>query len=125
MAVLLGRSVFQTGLGPSGLFIALHLAVFTVVALLCHVQLAGDRPAARHLTSFYLWVALGGAIGGSFNALPAPVVFETVLEYPVALVAACLLAPRLFRGAETSRTRVFDVVAPLAVGLVVAGFAIA
>lgn len=125
MAVLLGRSVFQTGLGPSGLFIALHLVVFTVVALLCHVQLAEDRPAARHLTSFYLWVALGGALGGSFNALVAPAVFETILEYPIALVAACLLAPQLFRGVETSRTRVLDVVAPLAVGIAVAAFAIA
>ena len=41
MAVLLGRSVFQTGLGPSGLFIALHLFVFTVVALLCHILRLG------------------------------------------------------------------------------------
>lgn len=125
MAVLLGRSVFQTGLGPSGLFIALHLVVFTVVALLCHVQLAEDRPAARHLTSFYLWVALGGALGGSFNALVAPLVFETILEYPIALVAACLLAPQLFRGAETSRTRLLDLALPLAVGLAVAAFAVA
>jgi hypothetical protein len=125
MAVLLGRSVFQTGLGPSGLFIVLHLVVFTVVALLCHVQLAEDRPAARHLTSFYLWVALGGALGGSFNALVAPVVFETILEYPIALVAACLLAPRLWRGVETSRTRALDLVLPLAVGIAVAAFAVA
>lgn len=125
MAVLLGRSVFQTGLGPSGLFIALHLVVFAVVALLCHVQLAEDRPAARHLTSFYLWVALGGALGGSFNALVAPVVFETILEYPIALVAACLLAPQLFRGVETSRTRLLDVALPVAVGVAVAAFAVA
>lgn len=125
MAVLLGRSVFQTGLGPSGLFIALHLVVFTVVALLCHVQLAEDRPPARQLTSFYLWVALGGALGGSFNALVAPAVFETILEYPIALVAACLLAPSLFRGVETSRTRVLDVALPVAVGVAVAAFALA
>ncbi|MGH2377570.1 MAG: spermidine synthase, partial [Candidatus Limnocylindria bacterium] len=124
MAVLLGRSVFQTGLGPSGLFIVLHLLVFTVVALLCHVQLAEDRPPARHLTSFYLWVALGGVVGGSFNAFVAPAVFETVLEYPIALVAASLLAPRLFRGRETRRTRALDLALPAAVGVAVAAFAL-
>lgn len=125
MAVLLGRNVFQTGLGPSGAFIVLHLLTFAVVALLCHAQLAADRPEARHLTSFYLWVAVGGVLGGGFNAFLAPVLFDTVAEYPIALVAACLLAPKLHRGSETRRTRVLDLALPLALGAVVAGFALA
>lgn len=124
MAVLLGRNVFQTGLGPSGAFILLHLLTFTVVALLCHVQLAHDRPEAQHLTSFYLWAALGGVLGGGFNAFLAPVLFDTIAEYPIALVAACLLAPMLYRGSETSRTRLLDVALPIVVGGLVASFAL-
>lgn len=124
MAVLLGRNVFQTGLGPSGAFILLHLLTFTVVALLCHVQLAHDRPDAQHLTSFYLWAALGGVLGGGFNAFLAPVLFDTIAEYPIALVAACLLAPMLYRGSETSRTRLLDVALPIVVGGLVASFAL-
>ena len=72
---------------------ALHLAVFAVTAMMCHAELARLRPPVRELTSFYLWLALGGAAGGAFNALIAPVVFNTVLEYPIALALACALRP--------------------------------
>ncbi|HZY56244.1 MAG TPA: fused MFS/spermidine synthase, partial [Rubrobacteraceae bacterium] len=51
------------------------------------------RPAARHLTEFYLWVAVGGVLGGVFNALIAPITFDTVVEYPLVIVLACLLLP--------------------------------
>jgi hypothetical protein len=70
-----------------------HLLAFVAVALACHRELAERRPAADHLTAFYLWLSLGGALGGLFNALVAPLVFTQVLEYPLALVAAALLRP--------------------------------
>lgn len=73
--------------------LALHLAVFAVTAMMCHAELARLRPPVRDLTAFYLWLALGGAAGGAFNALVAPVVFNTVLEYPIALALACALRP--------------------------------
>ncbi|MCB8931926.1 MAG: fused MFS/spermidine synthase [Chthonomonadaceae bacterium] len=73
---------------------ALHLATFFVAAWMCHARLASERPHPSHLTEFYLWIAVGGVLGGAFNALVAPVVFKTLAEYPVALVAACLLRPR-------------------------------
>ena len=50
-------------------------------------------PTPRHLTEFYLWVAVGGALGGAFNALLAPLVFPGLIEYPLAIVAVCLLRP--------------------------------
>ena len=71
----------------------LHLAAFFLTALVCHGAMAADRPASRHLTEFYLWMSAGGVAGGLLCALVAPVVFNTVLEYPLMLVAACLLAP--------------------------------
>ena len=69
----------------------LHLAAFFATALLCHQELARVRPAAGKLTEFFLLIALGGALGGIFNALVAPLLFTGILEYPLILVLACML----------------------------------
>jgi SAM-dependent methyltransferase len=73
-----------------------HFSLLFVVALAAHGQLALDRPAPRHLTEFYLLMAAGGVLGGLFNALLAPLVFRSPIEYPLVMVLACvlLLAPR-------------------------------
>src|SRR5215216_1229154 len=78
---------------PYWLLIAVHLFGFFVVAMVLHGELGRDRPPARHLTEFYLWVSVGGVLGGIFNALIAPVVFNRVVEYPLAIVLACLFVP--------------------------------
>lgn len=78
---------------PLQLLLPLHMAGFFVVAMVCHGELAADRPHPRYLTEFYLLMSLGGALGGSFNALLAPLIFTRVLEYPLALVLAGLLLP--------------------------------
>jgi hypothetical protein len=54
--------------------------------MVCHGELAGIRPAPRWLTHFYLNVALGGAIGGLFVAVVAPVAFPALWEFPILLV---------------------------------------
>ncbi len=60
-----------------------------------HGRLYETRPDAGRLTEFYLWVSVGGAIGGLLGAFVAPVVFDSIAEYPIAIVAtACLLAGR-------------------------------
>ena len=69
----------------------LHLACFFVVAMVCHGELARSRPHARDLTEFYLWISLGGVLGGLFDALLAPVLFPDIWEYPLMLVAACAI----------------------------------
>lgn len=76
---------------PAWLVLGLHLVVFFIAAMVCHARLAADRPAPEHLTEFYLWLSLGGVLGGLFNTLLAPVIFNSVVEYPLALVAACWL----------------------------------
>jgi len=72
---------------------ALHLSVFTATALVLHGELAASRPAPKYLTEFYLWMALGGALGGAFNALLAPVLFKSIAEYQMMVVLACFLRP--------------------------------
>jgi hypothetical protein len=94
------------------LALPLHLGAFFVSAMVCHGELARTRPAAAHLTEFYLWLAAGGMLGGMLAALVAPLLFEGVWEYPLALAAACLLRPRLASGPGR---RALDLLLPLAV----------
>ena len=76
---------------PAWLVMGVHLGVFFIAAMVCHARLAADRPEPEHLTEFYLWMSLGGVLGGLFNTLLAPLIFNSVVEYPLALMAACWL----------------------------------
>ena len=107
--------VLLGGKGPLWALAILHFGAFFLSALLCHGELAGDRPNARHLTEFYWWLAVGGAAGGLFAALAAPIVFNDFFEYPLAIIGAALLRPALAaRGGR--RTRFVDIGVP--VGLI-------
>ena len=68
-----------------------HLIAFFICALACHLRLAELRPHPDRLTEFYLWLALGGAVGGAFNVLVAPALFNTVLEYPLAIILVAVV----------------------------------
>ena len=70
------------------------LSGFFFSALICHLALARSRPSADRLTEFYLFVSLGGVLGGAFAALVAPLIFNNVYEFPLALAAAALFRPR-------------------------------
>ena len=75
------------------LVIGAHLALFFLIAFICHRRIALMRPAVPNLPAFYLCVSIGGVLGGIFNALLAPLVFPTALEYPLMIVAASLVCP--------------------------------
>jgi hypothetical protein len=70
---------------------AAGLAAFFTSAMVAHRTLYDSRPPARHLTEFYLWMSLGGGLGGLFAGLIAPHIFSEVFEYPLllALTMAC------------------------------------
>ncbi|MBS0187150.1 MAG: hypothetical protein JSS51_03715 [Planctomycetes bacterium] len=70
--------------------VAAHLGALGVSAYACHRRLYELRPDTSRLTEFYLLASIGGALGGVFNAIVAPMVFRSFLEYPIAM-AACLL----------------------------------
>lgn len=91
--VMISLLVFVTSAGffqRSLALLALHLLCFFSAAVLCHKKLADLRPEPRHLTGFYMDMAVGGAVGGMFNALLAPVIFVLPVEY-VALLCAALM----------------------------------
>jgi SAM-dependent methyltransferase len=66
--------------------------VLFVCCMVCHGELARLAPDPRHLTSYYLLLAAGGALGGVFVALVAPVLFDGFWELHAGLVACGLLA---------------------------------
>ncbi len=101
---------------PTWASVTLHLLFFFAAALVCHSQLAWDRPPAQRLTEFYLWLSVGGMLGGIFNSLLAPVVFKTVAEYPIAIVLALMLRPKPNSGTDKLRDRWMDFALPAAVG---------
>jgi hypothetical protein len=76
---------------PTEAAIALHLGALFLVSVAYLGKLAATRPAPEHLTEFYLWVSFGGVLGGVFNVLMAPLLFQTVAEYPLMLILAVVL----------------------------------
>ncbi len=81
--------------GSSGLLpviASVTLLFFVCVAL--HVRLYDLRPAPEQLTGFYFAMSIGGALGGLFTALIAPLVFDWVWEHPLLVLAAAFLLPR-------------------------------
>jgi SAM-dependent methyltransferase len=75
--------------------IVIHLGVFFVCALMCHGELARRRPPPQFLTGYYMWISLGGMIGGILTGLVAPQVFSRVVEYPLLVVLTLLCRPGL------------------------------
>ena len=80
---------------PEWLQLLLPLVGLAVVAMVCHGELARTRPPTDRLTLFFLLLSIGGALGGLFNALIAPLVFTDIYEYAVVVVLACCILPRL------------------------------
>jgi spermidine synthase len=63
------------------------------IAVSLHARLYDSRPGTAKLTLFYLVMSAGGALGGAFTALVAPVVFDWIWEHPILILAAAALLP--------------------------------
>lgn len=71
--------------------VALLCAAVFVFCMVCHGELVRRRPPLRHLTLFYLMLSVGGALGGLFVGLVAPVAFNAYFELPLGLFLCALL----------------------------------
>jgi hypothetical protein len=69
------------------------VAAFFTTAMLAHRTLYEARPSAQYLTEFYLWMSVGGALGGLFAALVAPKIFTQIHEYPILLALSMACRP--------------------------------
>ncbi|MGI4778060.1 MAG: fused MFS/spermidine synthase [Janthinobacterium lividum] len=88
---------------PIATLIASFCAGLFVICMFCNGELARARPAPRHLTRFYLAMASGGALGGLFTGVVAPVLFDGYWELPGSLAVPGLLLLWVARGRRTSR----------------------
>jgi len=103
--------------------LVVNLGAFAVLALAVHFELAGRRPSADRLTEYYLWISIGGLVGGVGVALISPAVFNRVTEYPLLIIAVLAIlwwAPF----ARRSTNKRYPIYAGLLTVLVVAGFAL-
>ena len=73
--------------------IPLLLAVYFLISLYCHAILVEKRPGVSGLTEFYILMSVGGVLGGIFNALIAPVIFNGVYEFVLVLALVLFLRP--------------------------------
>jgi len=102
VAVVMAASEWSGSLSWAAACLAGVLA-FLVTCLVCHGELYQRRPAPDRLTDFYLWMSLGGVLGGIFAALLAPLLFTNVLEFPLLLGAGLACRPAVWRAANTPR----------------------
>jgi SAM-dependent methyltransferase len=121
LAVALGGMAY--GIGEDHLdmdvkaLIPLFSAGLFICCMVCHGELARLKPHSRYLTSFYLMLSLGGAIGGVFVGLLAPHLFRGYFELPIGL-AACAVLVLVVLGMERRNVAWFAGVA-LAAAMVV------
>jgi hypothetical protein len=94
--------------------IPLYCIGLFVCCMFFHGELANLKPAPRYLTTYYLMVSLGGALGGLVVGFVAPRFFNTYYEFGIGLVITLGLA-------AYSARRMHIVVPLMALGF--AGFA--
>lgn len=102
--VLIWYCLYQRGAIQSieWTILLLSVALFTC-CMFCHGELARRKPHARELTSYYLMLAVGGALGGVFVGLAAPLLFNQYLELPAGVAGCMVLAMGLLYGYSPRR----------------------
>jgi len=76
---------------PIGWSVGINLGSFFVVCMVCHGELAAQKPHPRYLTMYYLMLSVGGFLGGFFVGVIAPNFFDSSYEFYVGLVLTALV----------------------------------
>ncbi|MDA1159253.1 MAG: ferrichrome ABC transporter permease, partial [Planctomycetota bacterium] len=110
-------------------WIAVQAAIFFGMlfcsCMVCHGELVRLKPDPKYLTVFYLSISAGGALGGLFVGIFAPIVFDILLELHIGIVAGCLLLLAVIYRDESSplyRGRVPAAWATMIIGVVILGW---
>jgi hypothetical protein len=72
--------------------VALTCLALFCVCMVCHGEVARLKPDPRHLTEFYLLIAAGGALGGLFVGIVAPLIFSSYFEWQIGVAVSAALA---------------------------------
>lgn len=105
-----GWNAFAQGSAPLWAQLGASLAAFTCGAFACHMELVRTRPDFAHLPEFYVWIAAGGALGGFFVAVLAPLLFNDYYELELSVLATylALLARREPHATELRASDAFE-----------------
>jgi len=109
-AIIMMYGVGEMTLGWIGMIT--FLAIFTIAALSCHMQLTSLRPLeenSKSLTAFYLMMSVGGALGGILVAFIVPVITDKLVEFPLLLLLSLALHPQI----RTGKTAVYLILASI------------
>ena len=103
------------------LSVVMALTLLFMLSVALHTRLYRLRPEPARLTGFYLAMSTGGALGGVFAGLVAPVLFDWTWEYPILILAAGALVPQLYltQGLKTLWHRPGAGVAAIVIALLV------
>jgi hypothetical protein len=88
--------------------LAVELIVLFIAAWCSFAVLYSKRPSDADAASFYVWLALGGALGGGLASLAAPHLFRSTGEHPLVLLLVCLCLP--IRGTGSVCLQVFTLI---------------
>ena len=77
------RLYWQVGVFSAGLFVA---------CMFCHGELVALKPPSRHLTTFYLMISIGGALGALLVGVIAPLTLPAYYELELCIIALAALA---------------------------------
>lgn len=99
----------------SNVILPLHFFGAIVIIWAIHGLLSRSKPSAHHLTEFFLWMSLGGVMGGAFNTLAAPLLFDSISEYWIAILASVLLRYNSLATIRDDAKRSLRYILPLAV----------
>ncbi|HEY8459434.1 MAG TPA: fused MFS/spermidine synthase [Blastocatellia bacterium] len=126
-AILLTLTIVAEATEPAWALALLHLAGFFILAAGATYRLASAKPPVKRLSEYYLMIAVGGWLGGAFNAFLAPRIFDRPWEYPLMIVVACLVCQRAEAARPAFRDALRDVFYATLIGalaLALAGLAV-
>lgn len=115
----------KSWIGPSERLLSV-LTIMALTSYCVHRFLYSVRPDPAHLSLFYLAIALGGALGGSFNAFLVPLIFKTPNEFYIVLLLCTMAVPTLMQNSQDAyrRLRLALIALAVTVALMVAYFVI-
>ena len=94
-ALSLGLLAYLPTLGvsewPFTVVIPVNICAFFIVCMVCHGELALEKPANQYLTAFYLMLSVGGFLGGFFVGVVGPYCFDSNYELSVGIVLAAVV----------------------------------
>jgi len=103
-----------------GLLIGLYSAMLFFCSMVCHGELYRLRPQTEYVTTYYLTISAGGALGGIFVAVIAPLLFNVYHELHLGLLASAAVVLMAQQGlsASAQKRRPLWIAALLTVGII-------